>query len=180
MKLSAAILLLLFFSNADASFFLDFGLGGLRYSDNNIKDSQFNFSSRAGYAFNQYFELSAEYGVSLGGYGESDNFPIDEIQTVSFFVQTNIALKNSYRIFLLAGTTDVELQDTYDTAFGDFPKETKSQSGASYGIGLQIPMEEANVYMEVEYISFVNSVDFDDSRTDVNLDAINLRLRVYY
>ena len=187
LKSAQAILLFLLCANANAGFLLSLGLTGLEYDDDLNSETELSLSTRLGYSINDYFDLNAEFNLGIGSSDEEDDFSIDEIDTFSVFVQTNIPLENEYRIYLLAGWTNVRLKDfdiAEDAPAAAFifrsPDETRSQSGVSYGIGLQIPLEEENVYVQVEYISYLDEDEFDGIPVEVAVDAVSLRIQVYY
>lgn len=55
-----------------------------------------SLSTRLGYSINDYFDLNAEFNLGIGSYDEEDDFSIDEIDTFSVFVQTNIPQEKEY------------------------------------------------------------------------------------
>ena len=173
-KLIASIILSLVCSSAFAGLFLSFGVGHVEFDDDDDKESQFQFASRGGYAFNDYFDIGVDLNLSLGSTKDDDDF---NIETSYLFVRTNLPINNEYRLYLMAGVTHVELQN-YTLA--GFSRELKSQSGNGYGIGLQIPMKENNAYFAIEYVNYLDEDEFDGEPVDVTVDALNLRFTYYY
>ena len=159
-------ILLLGASSVHAGGFVGFGGALVDFDDGFDSVKPKNVLLRVGYACNYYFEVGGELGVTLLS-DEISGVDFD-VDTTFLYVQGNIPVGNGSKIFVMAGSTDVELTGTL-SGFS----ASVDDSDTGLGFGIQIPASSQDAYYSFDYIKY-----FDDDGVDVT--GINFSYMGYF
>jgi len=157
-----------FTANADDNWYL-----GALYNSQDISINGRDFNAAgviAGYQFNKYFALETRYATGTSGYSSSYGTPEEPWGSYSEDIdtQTSLSIKASYPIFEsfkiygLAGFTKTKLEikgvgqknDSDGNIVENYSyKRTDSESGFSYGIGLDYQVnEQVNIFIDYQVL----------------------------
>jgi hypothetical protein len=145
---------------------------GASYNAQNISlnDRDFNTAGVvAGYKYNQYFAIETRFSSGTSGY--SNGSYSEDIDTqASLSIRASYPIFDSFKLYGLAGYTNTKLKikgvgymiDSSGNIIKSYPfKVTDSDSGLSYGLGLNYEInEQFNIFIDYQVLP-----DFEPTST---------------
>lgn len=156
----------------DSGWFFGLGAGLVTFDDSFDEVDPVNAYLRAGYGFNRYLEIGAEFSRTLSpdeiGYVEYDT------DTNFLFVRGKLPLNDVSSLYAMAGVTRVNL-----TASVPGLNVGANDNGVGYGIGYQYRITKRE-YFAVDYVIYYDDDEFDGVAADITVDSLNFGFYGYF
>ena len=151
-----------------------FGVGGglVTFDDSVDSVEPMNWVLRGGLALNEVIEV---------GVDASFTFSDDELSGAEFdvdfsfvFIRANLNLSESTRLYVMAGTSSIELTRKIGSNSVTF-----DDAGPGFGIGVEFGRSPESAYF-IDYITYYDDNQFDGIPGNVTLDGLNIGFISYF
>jgi len=145
------------------NWYVDGGVGFVKFDDGSDSISPTNLYIRGGYQFNQYFNAGLESNVTIASdsvdYAPDVEFDVD---TFTLYIRGGVPVSEGVWLYGQIGRTNTELTAEYlGTEISDDDNDTM------FGFGAEIDVGSGNTYLSLNYSMYNNNDGVDV--TGINL-----------
>lgn len=158
--------------HADTGWFAGGGAGLINLDNGTDQVDTGNLFFRGGYHISEIIEIGAEVGFTL--FTDDINDIDHDLQTMMVFLKASLPLSDFTSVYVLGGASNVKLSQAIASSSVDFDDD-----GTAVGIGVQVRNAEGS-YFTVDYITYFDEDEFDNSVGDVNVGGINFGFINYF
>jgi len=156
--------------------FLNIGIGGPEVSSNgNGTTSAIDINLRTGLSINEYIDV----GVDFYSFDDNIGTVKQNIETTFVFVKLKYPFNENTKFYFIAGSTDMDIKTKLPQPVNGMTKYKNNDNGVGYGIGVQFHEDKSAAYT-IDYISYIDEDDFDNSSSDIKMVSLNLGILWYF